>query len=150
MCVGAELRSASCLADRAVVDHGRPERRAELDRERADAAAAAVDQQRLARAAAGPARTTFDQTVQATSGSAAASTSVDAGRHRQQLPGGHRHPLGVAAAGQQRADLAGPPPSRSTPAPTALITPGALQPGVRRARPAAAGSAPAAGAGRPG
>ena len=54
---------------------------------------------------------------------------VDAGRHRQQLPGRHGHPLGVPAAGQQRADLARPPPSRSRPAPTALITPEHSSPG---------------------
>ena len=49
--------------------------------------------------------TTLDQTVQATSGSAAASCSDDAGRDGQQLPARHGHLLGVSAAGQQRADL---------------------------------------------
>ena len=48
--------AASCLAARAVVDHAGAEGLAELDRERADAAAAAVHQQRLARPAAGRGR----------------------------------------------------------------------------------------------
>ena len=55
---------------------------------------------------------TFDQTVQATSGSAAAVTrSIPAG-HRHQLPGRHGHLLGVPAAGEQRAHLVADGPAR--------------------------------------
>ena len=48
---------------------------------------------------------TFDHTVQATSGSAAAVDQVDAGRHRHQLARGQRDLGGVAAGRQQRAPL---------------------------------------------
>ena len=49
--------------------------------------------------------TRFDQTVQATSGSPAASMQVDAGGNRHHLAGRNGDVFGVAAAGQQSADL---------------------------------------------
>ena len=56
-------------------------------------------------------RKTLEYTVQAVSGSAAASISVMPFGTGKQLPGRDGHLLGVAAAGQQRADLlAGLPP----------------------------------------
>ena len=58
---------------------------------------------------------TLDQTVQATSGSAAAVDQVDAVGHRHHLPGRHGHPLGVPAAGQQRAHLVADRPARRRP-----------------------------------
>ena len=70
---------------------------------------------------------TFDQTVQATSGSAAALDQVDAGGHRHHLAGRDGDALGVPAAGEQRAHLVAdrpagdaladaPRPCRCTPA----------------------------------
>ena len=62
--------------------------------------------------AASPAvRKTLEYTVQAVSGSAAASMSVVLFGDRKQLPGRDGHLLGVAAAGQQRADLLADVPS---------------------------------------
>ena len=48
---------------------------------------------------------TLDQTVQATSGMAAAALRSTPGRHRHHLPGGYGDLLGVPTAGEQRADL---------------------------------------------
>ena len=49
--------------------------------------------------------TRFDHTVQATSGSAAASCSVTPSGNRHHLAGGHGDVLGIASAGQQSANL---------------------------------------------
>ena len=108
--------------------HGRAEGRPELDGERADAAAAAVHQQRLARAEPGH----LDHVRPDRAGHLGQRRGVDqvdAGRHRQQLPGRHGDPLGVPAAGQQRADLLPDRPPGRPPAPTALITPEHSNPG---------------------
>ena len=74
---------------------------------------------------------TFDQTVQATSGSAGGLQQGQPGRHRQQLAGRDRDPLRVPAAAEQRAHLVADGPAghavaeRGDPA-------RALQPRVRR------------------
>ena len=89
-----------------------------------------MHQERLALAQVGE-LPTFDHTVQATSGSAAASGQGQPGRHRQQLAGRDRHPLRVPAAAEQRAHLGADRPAghpvaeRGDPA-------RALQPRVRR------------------
>ena len=92
-----------------------------------------MDQQRLARCR--PAvRKTLDHTVHTTSGSAAASDQRHPVRHRQQLPGRHGDPLGVPAAGEQRAHLVADRPARRRLA-ERLDDPAHLEPGdVRRAR----------------
>ena len=66
---------------------------------------------------------TFDQTVQATSGRAAAVSTSTPGGQRHHLPGGDEHLLGVPAAGEQRAHLVADLPARRRPAPTAAIRP---------------------------
>ena len=64
-----------------------------------------MHEQHLAGPAAGASSNTLDQTVQATSGSAAASTSDTPAGTGSSCPAGHGDLLGVAAAGEQRADL---------------------------------------------
>ena len=100
-----------------------PERGGQLDGHRADAARAAVHEHSLAAAQPRRQRTTFDQTVQATSGSAAASPARRRPGSGSSWPAGHGDPLGVAAAGEQRAHLVADLPAGSTPSPTSLTTP---------------------------
>ena len=91
---------------------------------------------------------TLDQTVQATSGSPAASarstpsgTGITCSRHGDLL--------GVTAAGEQRAHLVAQQ-KPSTSAPTSVITPEHSSPGILARRRQAAGRNPVAAACRPG
>ncbi len=74
--------------------------------------AAAVHEQRLARLAASASMKTLDQTVHATSGSAAASTRTTPAGTGSSCPAGTAHLLGVAAAGEQGAHLVADRPAR--------------------------------------
>src|SRR5262249_29326759 len=105
----------------------------ELDRERADAAAAAVDEERVERA-----ETAVDEDVGPDRaghlGQAGRIDQADPSRDRQALPGRNRYELGVSAAGEQRAHLVADLPLGHT-GPERLHDSGALQARVgRRAR----------------
>ena len=92
---------------------------------------------------------TLDQTVAATSGSAAAVTRSTPVGHRHHLAGGHRDPGRVAAAGQQGAHLVADLEPLDA-APTAATVPLHSRPSIVGGARAAAGSGPAAAAGRRG
>ena len=143
-------QTSSFSGEPAVVDDAGAERVRELDGHRADAARAAVHQQRLA----GPQAGDHEDVGPDRARHLGQRAGGRRGRRRRgrgiTWPAGHGDLLGVPAAGEQGAHLVADRPAARRPSPTRArrcrSTPGR----GRRTRPAAAGSTPAAGAGRRG
>ena len=141
--VGAELAAAPVLAGRAVVITRAPRAVASW-MANVPMPLAPPWTSRVSRLCSRPSWNTLDHTVQATSGSAAASTRLTPFGTGRQCAGVDRDPLRVAAAGQQGAHLVAqlpagdvrpdrPDHARSTPSPGTATRPAA----VGRNRPAA-------------